>query len=378
MKRLKLIIVLVMMTLLVACSGGSSNTNQVDAHQISYLMNSRINRSNAYNGMVVAQQTKEFQKDTNKVIKEILVKEGDVVSHDTVLFTYDTDAMNVEVQKAALDIERMNNEILNNQAQINNLYNEAANAPASQQLSYSIEIQTLQASINETNYNIRSKQVELDRLNASLLNAEVVAEIEGVVQKVAPEGMDAMGQPSALITILQTGNFRVKGNVNEMNISQINPGQPVIIRSRLDNTQTWTGSIDKIETNSPSQGQNNWGMPSDEMSQSSTYPFYVVLNDTEGLFLGQHVYIELDQGQGTPKEGVWIPMHYLGFSEEGEVFVYKVDSNQKTQKAIVEMGMMDDLSGEVEILSGLTSEDYIVIPTEDITENLKVNLVTGE
>lgn len=363
--------------LLSACTVSPGSASQFDARQISTLMNESVNRLNSFSGLVVAQQTKEIQKDQNKVVKEIFVSEGDEVKEDTVLFNYDTDAMKIEVQKAQLEIERMNNENINAQNQITNLVNERAAAPASQQLSYTIEIQTLEASINETNYNIGAKQVELNRLNESLANATVVAGLEGIVQSIAVEGADPYSNPStAFITILQTGNFRVKGNVNEMNLHQISQGQPVFVRSRIDDSKVWPGVIESIEMNSPQQGDNQ-GFVTSEMDQSSRYPFYVSLDNTDELFLGQHVYIELDQGQSHQREGVWIFSQYINYDEEGNVFVFKSD-NGLAKKQPVELGEMNEATGEFQVLSGLELDDYIILPHEELQENTKVNVISED
>lgn len=375
MQTRKYFILLIVLLLSVGCSINSDPNQQLVATKISDLMLNQVNRSNAYNGLVVAQETKEINKDENKVVKDILVKEGDEVKADTVLFTYDVEAMQVEVSKVAIDIERMNNEILNSQAQINNLIAERNNAPASQKFSYTIEIQSLEATIAETNYNIKAKQVEQQHLNASIENANVLAEIEGIVQSINENNsFDPMGNPAAFITILQTGNYRVKGTVNELNITQITPSTPVIIRSRMDDQQTWSGIIDVVETNSPDQNPNPGGMPRDEMANSSNYPFYVVMDNTDGLFLGQHVYIELDSGQSVPKEGVWIPNDYVVFSEEGVAQVYKANASSTLELVDVVIGMMDESTNQIEILEGLTLEDYIIAPNDEVKVGVKVTL----
>lgn len=377
MKNVSKVCLLLVLMLISACTVNPGSASQFDARQISSLMNASVNRSNSFSGLVVAQQTKEIQKDQNKVVKEVFVKEGDEVKEDTVLFNYDTDAMSLEVQKAQLEIERMNNENINSQNQITNLVNERAKAPASQQLSYTIEIQTLEASINETNYNIGAKQVELNRLNESLSNANVVAGLEGIVQSIASDGTDPYANPSnAFITILQTGNFRVKGNVNELNLHQINQGQQVFIRSRIDESKVYPGMIESIEMNSPVQGDNQ-GYVSSEMDQSSRYPFYVSLENSDELFLGQHVYIELDQGQTQEREGVWIFSQYINFDEEGNIFVYKAE-NGVAKKQPVELGEMSDATGELQIISGLELDDYIILPHEELEENMKVNVISED
>ena len=50
------------------------------------------------------------------------------------------------------------------------------------------------------------------------------------------------------MTILQTGEYRVKGSIDEQNVWMISDGQAVIIRSRVDESQTWNGTISKIDT----------------------------------------------------------------------------------------------------------------------------------
>lgn len=369
---------LICIFLLTACGANSKENDNLNAYNVKNLMTQSQLRMNGFNGVVVAQQSKEIKKDANKVIKDILVKQGDEVKADTVLFNYDVEQMNVEKQKAALEIERMNNEIINNQNQINNLVNEQASVDASQKFALSLEIQSLQTQIQETQYNIKAKQVELDQITKSLENSNVVAGIAGIVQSIALDGVDQMGNALPLMTILQTGNYRIKGNVNEMNMGEVQPGTSVIIRSRVNKDKTWLGTVDSIEMNNPSQDGNMAGMPSDEMAQSSSYPFFIQLENTDGLFLGQHVYIEINQGQTEVKEGVWILSNFVEFDDEGQSFVYKVNSNQHLEKTQINLGELDATGNLIQVLDGLTEEDYICEITENTKEGLKVNLVEGE
>ena len=130
-------------------------------------------------------------------------------------------------------------------------------------------------------------------------NTEVRSPIDGVIQKIDTtklttddSGMDDMDQDmsysdtgmtgessqNAFITILSTGAYRIKGTVNEMNVGSIIEGEPVIIRSRVDENQVWKGtmgSVDRESTNSQSSS-NAWGMmdaSGDSQTSSTTYPF---------------------------------------------------------------------------------------------------------
>ena len=97
------------------------------------------------------------------------------------------------------------------------------------------------------------------------------------------------------MTILAAGAYQVKGTVDEMNVWQLYEGMPVNIRSRADETQVWSGTITKIDTeNTVSSSQNmyygDYGGSSE--NQATKYYFYVSLNTADQLLLGQHVYIE--------------------------------------------------------------------------------------
>ncbi|MDE6103300.1 MAG: biotin/lipoyl-binding protein [Oscillospiraceae bacterium] len=64
---------------------------------------------NCFSGVIESQKSLDVKYDTSKTIKEILVKEGDEVSEGTDLFTYDVEAMELELEQGELEIEKFNN-----------------------------------------------------------------------------------------------------------------------------------------------------------------------------------------------------------------------------------------------------------------------------
>ena len=85
--------------------------------------------------------------------------------------------------------------------------------------------------------------------------------------------------------------------------------------------------------------------------------------------MGQHLFIELDQGQTAEKEGIWLFEGYI-VQEEETSYVWTADAGNKLEKRIVELGEYDENMGQYEILSGLTEEDGEVpsdgeMPIED-------------
>lgn len=188
------------------------------------------------------------------------------------------------------------------------------------------------------------------------------------------EGSDNADSANVVVTIMASGNYRVKGTINEQNISAINQGTPLIVRSRIDNDVTWNGTVTDIGTE-PEQNNNDmmYGGFSDEESTTSNYPFYVELDNTENLMLGQHLILELDMGQDSEKSGLWLYNDYVVDLNEAKPYVWAANSNDKIEKRYVTIGEIDDENGTCEIKSGLSNSDLIAYPSSNIKEGQAIS-----
>lgn len=324
---------------------------------------------NRFTGVVDPQETLEIQKSTDKTVKDILVKEGDQVTAGTPLFTYDTDEISLKLSQAQLDLEGLTNDISALYTQIAQTEKEKANAPQSEQLSYTTQIQSLQNDVRRAEYNKKSKQAEIEQIRASLDNATVTSEIAGAVKAINPDGTDNFGNSAPFMTIIATGNYRIKGKANEQNIRTLSEGQPVIIHSRLDEAQTWTGTISKVDTE-PSANNNNGSYSSSNGESSSNYNFYVELDDASAdLILGQHVYLEPDEGQTQTKEGLWLMEGYFVI-DGNNAYAWVMNNKNRLEKREVVLGEYDSNLAEYQVVSGLTAEDYIAWPMASFEEGL--------
>lgn len=335
---------------------------------------------NRYAGKVVSQNTVEVNKDADKTVAELMVAVGDEVKKGDVLFTYDVDDINRSIDETQLEIDKMRSESQVMNQQLADLQKEKEKASAEDQLSYSLEIQQQELSIKENEYNITAKEKELEKLKNSLENSEVKAEIDGIIQSIndgesGSEYEDYYGgdgsSSSAYITIMQTGSYRVKGRINEQNVYELYEGMEVLVRSRIDDTQTWTGAISLIDTTKADTDDSSsmyYYDDTDSYTTSTKYAFYIELDDQEGLMIGQHVYIELNAGQTTDREGIWLSSYYLDLSEEGKAYAWIASDKDKLVKQEITLGEYDEELDEYQITEGLTAEDYIAIPEEGLTE----------
>ena len=219
---------------------------------------------NRYAGIVVSGETATVKKGDKKVL-ETYVKEGDFVTEGDVLFCYDNEAMELQLSKLLLELEGYENTISNAEEDIPNLERQRDAAPAAQQLTYSLQIQELQANVREATYNKGLKEREIENLQEALEDTDVRAPISGRVMSVkntentgasSGYGDDTSGS-DAYITIMDMTTYQVKGTINELNVGTLSEGMNVLIRSRLDESVTWSGVLDSIDWETKVQSNNS-------------------------------------------------------------------------------------------------------------------------
>ena len=350
-------------------SASGDSENKVYVEQVSSIIGVNAGMQSRFNGVVESQASHQVNVDSSRKIAKIHVSIGDEVAIGQKLVTYDTSDLQLQVDQAKLDVESINSDIANYMNQIvnkNTYYQSADEADKPYILS---EIQNLQNSISQRQYDLQSKQLEIEKYQEQIKKSYVNSEVAGTVKEINEKGIDANGNNAPFMTILQGGEYRVKGSIDEQSIWTLSEGMPVLLRSRVDETITWTGSIEKIDTDNPQQNNNDYYYGSGETVSASKYPFYIVLDNAEGLILGQHLYIELDEGQTEEKEGIWLTSSYI-VMDETSAYVWASNRRNRLEKRTVELGEYDEILDQYQILSGITEEDYICWPMDGLYEGV--------
>ena len=299
-------------------NGGKDSNDRVYVQKVSAIMGTATGVQNRYSGVVQPQKTVEVNADSERTVKEILVEVGDEVTEGTPLFSYDTEDLKMELEQAKLELENQDIEISNYRNQIQELTKERNAAAEGDKFEYTTQIQTIETQIKQAEYEKSSKKLEMDKVQKKIDNSQVTSTASGMVKSIN-DGNSQDQEASAFMTILSTGEYRIQGMANEQNVGMISSGTEVIIRSRVDEELTWTGTVDSLDTGEPSEENDDMSMgDSDNMSSSSKYPFYVVMDDADGLMLGQHVLIELNDGQMEEKEGIWLFSGYIVREDQQE------------------------------------------------------------
>ena len=359
--------------MLSAAGCGAADAEPVSVQSVAMITGTgSVGLNDRYAGVVVSGSTEEIQRDDTMTVEEIFVEVGQDVSAGDVLFKYDNDALLLSLEQSKLELEGMKNSVEANKKQIAELEKERAGA--SDKLPYSIEISSIQADIMETEYNIGTKEKEIARLEAMSVDTEVKASLTGHVTAINRDGgTDNYGNPLPFMTIVETGNLRIKGTINELNRGDLTPGMSVIIRSRTDSAITWSGVVDYVDWDNQIQSNNDYyydGM-GDEMTSSSKYPFYVVLDNYDDLIMGQHVYIEPGDANAQTGTGLCLPAYFIN-DIETDPWVWAANGKDKLEKRKVALGEYDPAMDTYVIESGITSDDYIAFPDETLTAGAPV------
>lgn len=361
-KKLVLIgMVLALMLSVCACGSDEGGISVQRADQLA----AAGQAADRYAGMVVSENVVEIQRDSSKTIEELYVEVGQEVKAGDKLFSYDSDALELDLEKAQLEVEKMDNEQADYTEQLSKLEKQLARTGnSSTKVRLTLEINTLKTTMMENDYNLAAKKQEIEKLQDMLQNIDITTPVDGTIRQI-----DEEGQTGSYITVQQSGAYRIQGNINEMSMGgSLMVGSRMKIYSRVSD-EIWMGTVENIDTENPVQNDNNmyYYGSSDTMSVTSTYPFYVALDSVEGLLLGQHVYMEVVmEEQAMP--GLWIPENFLTEITTDEqtlemsAKVWVAGSNDKLAERTVSLGMYDYMTGCYEILSGLAPEEYVADP----------------
>ena len=329
--------------------------------------------SDKFAGVVVSENVVEINRDADKQIEELYVAAGDEVRINEKLFAYDTDTLSLTIDKQELEMDKLEQQIKDLDAQIKDLENQiktekskkAKDQDKNLLASLDIQLRSVKADHTQATYDKSALQTEIDHNKDMLNNAVVRSPIKGTVRSINESG-------SPYITIQQEGAYQVKGLLNEMSLNAgIMEGVSVTVLSRLDPTDYWTGVVTLVDYNTATGNEydNMYGYATDSMTTSTSYPFYITLDSTEGLLLGQHVYIQISAP--VSDDTLWIPDHYVmdvemdpvSFLTVGTVWGVNTDTMTLT-KIQVTLGEYDPTYGTYAIVDGITAESYLADPSD--------------
>ena len=371
MKKFAVIALAAVMLLSVLAGCGASAEGEASVQSVSMICGfGGTGLVDRFAGLVTAQSETQVKKDDNTAVDSIKVKVDQEVKAGDVLFTYDMSQAKLDLEKAQLELDQMKNELESKKEEKAQLERDKDLASMDDQMQYTLEIRQVNTDILEKEYNISLKAKDIEKLQNTVKNVNVTSPVAGRIKSINENGgTDQNGNPLPFMTIVETAGFRVKGYVNENNAGTLTEGTAVVIRSRVSD-QTWKGTITMIDWENAQQGNQNsyyYGGSSDDTATSSKYPFYVELDSSDGLLLGQHVYIEPDYGQDAEQDAntLKLPAYYINDADSSP-WVWAQNSKGKLEKRSLTLGDYDAEMDTYVVTDGLTAEDYIAFPDETL------------
>lgn len=341
---------------------------EVYVQSVASLNSAAYGQANRFMGVVQAQNVEEIRNESGQTIDEIYVKEGDTVTAGTALFAYDSAEQREQLEMSQMDLDNKAQEIVSYQNQIAELQQERDKVSEGEKFEYTTEMQSLQLKIQEVENERANLSKEISEARKAIEACVVRCTTDGVIKKINRDSSENYNGEGAFITIAATGDYSVRGTVNEQQVASLAEGDPILVHSRVDD-KVWHGSITKVDTdNVVSRGSED--MYAEEMSgenSSTNYYFYVSLDDAEGLILGQHLYLEPDQGQMEGKTGIWLSGGYIVHEDE-DAYVWVANKRGRMEKRRVTLGKYDESLDEYEISEGLKLTEYIAFADESIRE----------
>lgn len=219
-------------------------------------------------------------------------------------------------------------------------------------------IKDKKAEITQLKIAYQLMQVSYDITEMQMATGEMVCTCEGVVRQVN-DVETAIANNEPLIVVGQTKGYVVETAIGELKLADVSVGDTVTMMC-YDDGMTYSGVITDI---SEIPYDENYYGPGE-----SYYPMTVSVMDADNLSMGMYMEMTLDSEMSEGGDSLYLSAAFVVY-ENGGYYVYK-DINGVLEKKTVSVGTVS--YGDLEIISGVSQEDYIAFPySADVEEGVK-------
>jgi HlyD family secretion protein len=281
-------------------------------------------------GTISAVNSVTISSRVTGLITEVKVKENDIVKAGQVLLVLDDTATRAQVAQYQAT-----------------LANYAAVYERSKKLADIGAESRQQLDTDKTNY--LTAQATYDNNVSQLGYYKITSPVAGmVIGTPTPAGetvVQGISAAQSLLTIADMSKMQIKTLVDETDIGKVKVGEQVSFTVDAQTDKTFTGKVTSISRNATTS------------SNVVYYPVYVEVDSSEDL-LFPTMTARVTITVGERKNVMMVPLAAIK-EENGQKYV-EVMTNGKTESILVNVGLKNDEN--VEILSGLSEADQIVIP----------------
>lgn len=220
-------------------------------------------------------------------------------------------------------------------------------------------IQDKEREIKECELNIREAKLNVNQQQRVVDGKVVKSTMEGTVVAIGTKDGSSEDEYFAKV-VNETGLF-ARGVMNELALEQIKVGDT--ISGQTDDNVMFTAVIKEISEYPDSSGS-SYSMGMSENTNASYYPFYALLDDTEGIMEGGATIQLSGEAMTSDENAIYLENYFIRTENDGRSYVYKQGEDGNLTKQYVSTGK--SLWGyATEIVSGLSKSDRIAFPYGD-------------
>lgn len=231
--------------------------------------------------------------------------------------------------------------------------------------------------ITNLQHELKMAQLELDKAKKTLENSTVTSTVEGQVRSLLDIDTAVMeGKPFMVVSGAQ--QYYISGALNENLLGSVNVGDTVSAMCWMNN-MTYQAQIVSI-SDYPLDDNNYYYYGSNVNPNSSNYEFVAVIDTPDDtLQTGYGVEITLELNANASIDAFYLSRPYFREDSSG-YYVMLAGKDNRLKKQYVQLGKPAPWGGnDLEIISGLTQEDFLAFPYGDAKEGVRCLLQdTGE
>ncbi len=301
-------------------------------------------------------------------IKELHFKEGDVVKEGDLLFSYDSDQLELEKKQIEISIEENYYRINQINEQIERFY-QKEKALKENELEKIDELQ-LKEELEQLNLSKRMEDLALRRnllnensIEESIENLNVYSEIDGEVLSINHANAKDTIIDNSYITLVKPDNYIIKGSVSEYEVLSVKEEQPVEITSEVLPDENWQGKVKNVGE----VPENNEDL-TEQYEGLVRYPITVSLSSKNvKIKPGFNMIMNIETNRKVVNS---IPIDAVRQEEEKYLVYLVVDG--KIKKKEVKIGVSNEKN--IEIISGIDENDKIVVGGKNFDSGAEVEI----
>lgn len=224
------------------------------------------------------------------------------------------------------------------------------------------EIKSCELDIRQSELDLRQKQRVVD-------GKIVKSTMEGTVVSIGNENGES--DEDYFVKVANEEGLYAKGAMNELALEKLSVGDTISGTATMSGT-SFTAVIKEVSEYPETGGSSYYGY-GQENTNASYYPFYALIEDTEGIEEGD-AEIYLSGTAPGEDDAIYLENFFVRTEVDGRTYVYKEGDDGKLTKQYVKTGQ--NLGYAVEIAEGLGLEDHIAFPYgKEVKEGAKTQEV---